>query len=152
MLTLGAIFFLGQVTVAQPKARVTPATLQLNRGVFQRLGVRKLKRVSNVSRKWVFDRRINVSVVRPIKLDPYAALDVNLHPRIEGAKIAVEDQGERGTCTIFATKFLAEYEMARQHDFVISFRLNQEYMNWAANKAEGANWDGSSFPAVCDGL
>lgn len=107
----------------------------------------------NVVRDWVLPKVVGVPKVPLVKIETfYTGLDAEMVSTTRRARLAIEDQGARGTCTIFATKFLAEYEIARQAKFRSATRLNPEYLNWAANAATNTSGDGSSFPAVVTGL
>ena len=66
---------------------------------------------------------------------PKGKLNADLLPNIEAAKLPMEDQGERGTCVLFATKFLLEYEYAREKNFKKSFRFNPEFLLWAVRNS-----------------
>ncbi|MFX8879547.1 hypothetical protein ABTM72_19370, partial [Acinetobacter baumannii] len=91
-------------------------------------GVRKL-RVQPVKRDWVLKGlSVPTGPIKVTGVSPFALMNAELVTKIRKAGIAIEDQGDRGTCTIFATKFLTEYEWARQHKFASSVRLNPEYL------------------------
>jgi len=72
--------------------------------------------------------------------------EVDLRPTIVKRGLAIRDQGNRGTCTVFATTFLLEYERAGitgVHGAADA--LSEEYLNWAGNKATGEDADGGFF-------
>ncbi len=72
--------------------------------------------------------------------------EVDLRPTIKSRGLAIRDQGNRGTCTVFATTFLIEYERAGitgVHG--TADKLSEEYLNWAGNKATGEDADGGFF-------
>jgi len=73
-----------------------------------------------------------------------------LRPLFEKHGITVKDQGKRPTCSIFAMVGLIEFERAN----VLGEKtpLSVDYLNWAANKTEGADWDGSFFHFAIDGM
>ncbi|MDR1722829.1 MAG: C1 family peptidase, partial [Tannerella sp.] len=73
-----------------------------------------------------------------------------LRPLFEEYGISVKDQGNRGTCSIFAVVGLIEFE--RAHVLKDTTRLSVEYLNWAANRIEGVDEDGSFFHFAIDGL
>lgn len=45
-------------------------------------------------------------------IPPELAPEVDLRPKIRAYGLNVRDQGTRGTCTVFATPFLIEYQRA----------------------------------------
>ncbi len=73
-----------------------------------------------------------------------------LRPLFEQYGITVKSQGSRGTCSIFALVGLIEFERAN----VLGEKepLSVEYLNWAANRVEGQDADGSFFHFAIDGL
>ena len=87
----------------------------------------------------------------PITVDsfvyPAGKLTADLLPNIEKANLEIEDQGERGTCTLFASKFLIEYENARAQNFKKTYRYNPEYLLWTIRDCtpnyirDGAQYD-----------
>jgi len=79
------------------------------------------------------------------------APEVDLRPEIKSRGLQVRDQGNRGTCTVFATTFLLEYQragMAGEHG---ADALSEEYLNWAGNKATGEDSDGGFFTKFISG-
>jgi hypothetical protein len=80
------------------------------------------------------------------------APEVDLRPIIMRRGLAVRDQGNRGTCTVFATTFLIEYQraaMTSAHGSAAA--LSEEYLNWAGNKATGEDSDGGRFTKMITG-
>jgi hypothetical protein len=76
---------------------------------------------------------------------------VDLRPEIEKLGLAVRDQGEnRGTCSVFATTFLIEYQTARTKG-VKNLNLSEEYLNWAKNRANKTDVDGGKFTDIIRG-
>lgn len=75
---------------------------------------------------------------------------MDLRPLFETYGISVKDQGTRGTCSVFTLVGLIEFERAN----VLGDKtpLSVEYLNWAANKIEGKDADGSFFHFAIDGL
>ena len=73
-----------------------------------------------------------------------------LRPLFEQYSITVKDQGSRGTCSIHAIIGLIEFERAN----VLGDKtpLSVEYLNWAANRIEGVDADGSFFHYAVDGM
>jgi len=60
---------------------------------------------------------------------------VDLQPNFERWHLSPRNQEDRGTCPVFATVGIIEYELARvrgEHT-----RLSVEYLNWAANGGTG---------------
>lgn len=80
-----------------------------------------------------------------------ATPEVDLRPRIRQDGLAVRDQGNRGTCTVFATTFLLEYQKAGMAGATGGRNLSEEYLNWAGNKATGEDADGGFFTKFISG-
>jgi hypothetical protein len=78
-------------------------------------------------------------------IPPELAPEVDLRPKIAAYRLHVRDQGSRGTCTVFATAFLIEYQRAGLADAPHRLDLSEEYLNWAGNKATGEDADGGFF-------
>jgi hypothetical protein len=76
--------------------------------------------------------------------------EVDLRPEIETLGLAIRDQGDRGTCSVFATTFLIEYQTARRTG-VKGLDLSEEYLNWAKNRANKTNVDGGKFDDIIHG-
>jgi hypothetical protein len=76
--------------------------------------------------------------------------DVDLRPGIEKLGLIVKDQGNRGTCSVFATTFLIEYQAARAQQ-ANGFDLSEEYLNWAKNQANKTDFDGGKFSDIIRG-
>ena len=87
-----------------------------------------------------------------IRFQPSAAIapKVDLRPEIEKFGLAIRDQGNRATCSVFATTFLIEY-----HDALTSgkknIELSEEYLNWAKNRANKTDVDGGKFTDIIRG-
>jgi Papain family cysteine protease len=77
-------------------------------------------------------------------------LEVDLRPEIDKLALPVKDQGPRGTCSIFATTFLIEYQAARAQRPNGS-DLSEEYLNWAKNQANRTDFDGGKFSDIIRG-
>lgn len=73
-----------------------------------------------------------------------------LRPLFEKYGIDVKDQEKRGTCSIFTLVGIIEFERANILGEKIA--LSPEYLNWAANKVEGVNADGSYFHFAIEGM
>ena len=79
------------------------------------------------------------------------APEVDLRPEIERLGLAIRDQGaNRGTCSVFATTFLIEYQAARTKKMK-NLDLSEEYLNWAKNRANKTNFDGGFFTDIIRG-
>ena len=78
------------------------------------------------------------------------AQEKTLRPLLEKHGITVKDQGDRPTCSIFTMVGLIEFERAN----VLGEKtpLSVDYLNWAANKIEGVDMDGSFFHFAIDGM
>jgi len=61
--------------------------------------------------------------------------------------IAIRNQGNRGTCSVFAITFLLEYMYARNENYR-SPDFSEEYLNYASNLAIGQYSDGGFFDAL----
>jgi len=77
--------------------------------------------------------------------------EVDLRPKIRSYGLHVRDQGSRGTCTVFATTFLIEYQRAGMSAPDPHY-LSEEYLNWAGNKATGEDQDGGFFTKYISGF
>ena len=75
---------------------------------------------------------------------------VNLRPLFEQYGLTASNQGARGTCGVFATTGMIEFE--RAHALKEVNRLSQEYLNWAADMAEGIRADGALLEHLMEGL
>jgi len=75
---------------------------------------------------------------------------VDLRPEIERLGLAVRDQGNRATCSVFATTFLIEYQTARTKG-LRDLNLSEEYLNWAKNRANKTDFDGGKFTDIIRG-
>lgn len=79
------------------------------------------------------------------------APEVDLRPEIRSRGLQVREQGNRGTCTVFATTFLIEYQRAGMTGAHGGDALSEEYLNWAGNKATGEDSDGGFFTKFISG-
>ena len=77
-------------------------------------------------------------------------LEVDLRPVIEKLGLTVKDQGNRGTCSVFATTFLIEYQTARAQK-ATGPDLSEDYLNWAKNQANKTDVDGGKFSDIIRG-
>ncbi len=80
----------------------------------------------------------------------HIAPEVDLRPEIRKLRLAVRDQGNRGTCSVFATTFLIEFQTARTKK-VMGLKLSEEYLNWAKNRANKTDFDGGKFTDIIRG-
>jgi hypothetical protein len=87
-----------------------------------------------------------------VPFQPSASLkpDVDLRPEIDRLGLAVKDQGNRATCSVFATTFLIEYQAARAQK-TNGVDLSEEYLNWAKNQANKTDVDGGKFSDIIRG-
>jgi len=87
-----------------------------------------------------------------IRFQPSAPIapKVDLRPEIEKFGLAVRDQGNRATCSVFATTFLIEYHAAVTSG-VKDIELSEEYLNWAKNRASKTDVDGGKFTDIIRG-
>jgi C1A family cysteine protease len=75
---------------------------------------------------------------------------VDLRPRFAEWRLTQRFQGERGTCSVFATVEAVEFALANctgkgEH-------LSVEFANWAANSATGRKDDGDFFHNIIRGI
>ncbi|HEY9086103.1 MAG TPA: C1 family peptidase [Candidatus Tyrphobacter sp.] len=77
--------------------------------------------------------------------------EVDLRSRIRVRGLHVRDQGNRGTCTVFATTFLIEYQRAGMPGTPPGLDLSEEYLNWAGNRATAEDQDGGFFTKFISG-
>jgi Papain family cysteine protease len=79
--------------------------------------------------------------------------EVDLRPQIRARGLHIRNQGNRGTCTVFATTFLIEYQKAGMPGQPPGLALSEEYLNWAANKVNGKPYfDGGFFTKMIPGF
>jgi len=78
--------------------------------------------------------------------------EVDLRPKIRKYVIPIRNQGNRSTCTVFATTFLIEYQKAGMTGVPGGHILSEEYLNWAGNKATGGDSDGGFFTKFIPGF
>lgn len=72
------------------------------------------------------------------------AQEKDLRPLFEKYNIGIYNQGERGTCSVFALTGLLEFEYAHTLGRTV-VPLSVEYLNWASNKIDGETEDGTYF-------
>jgi len=87
-----------------------------------------------------------------IRFQPSAVIapKVDLRPQIEKFGLAIRDQGNRATCSVFATTFLIEYQSAITSG-TKNIELSEEYLNWAKNRASKTDVDGGKFTDIISG-
>jgi hypothetical protein len=84
--------------------------------------------------------------------EPGYEAEVDLRPQIRARGLHVRNQGNRGTCTVFATTFLVEYQHAGLTKATPGLALSEEYLNWAANRVNGKPfYDGGMFTKMIPG-
>jgi hypothetical protein len=79
------------------------------------------------------------------------APEVDLRPKIRQFGLPIRNQGNRGTCTVFATTFLIEYQKASMAGSTGARVLSEEYLNWAGNKVAHETSDGGFFTKFIPG-
>jgi hypothetical protein len=75
---------------------------------------------------------------------------VDLRPAIASLGLDVRQQGERGTCSVFAMTFLLEYTYATRLTTGAD-DLSEEYLNYVTNLVTGTNADGDFFDKLNGG-
>jgi C1A family cysteine protease len=75
---------------------------------------------------------------------------VDLRPEFKRLKLSQRRQGERGTCSVFATVEAIEFAIGRATGHAP--RLSVEFANWAANAATKRNDDGDFFHNIMRGV
>ena len=85
--------------------------------------------------------------IEPVVFNSLNQPEVDLRPTIREMNIPIRDQGNRGTCSIFAMTFLIEYMYAKQFG-VKHYLYSEEYLNDVKNLANGDNWDGGMFTDI----
>jgi len=68
---------------------------------------------------------------------------VDLRPDWERWRLPLKSQGARGTCSVFAITAAIEHAVARRTGKGV--RLSEEFLNAAANRADGSREDGGFF-------
>lgn len=91
-------------------------------------------------------RQLNIAIA-DIPFGSANKPDVDLRPNIKQFGIGIENQGDRGTCSVFALTFLIEYMYAK-NQFQMDSSLSEEYLNYASNLAIGQYSDGGFFDAL----
>jgi C1A family cysteine protease len=76
------------------------------------------------------------------------AKKVDLRPEISRRDIKIDNQGNRGTCSVFAMTFLLEYSYTGYTSRPGFNNLSQEYLNHMANKATNKTDDGDFFSSI----
>ena len=77
--------------------------------------------------------------------------DVDLRPEIAALGLSIRpNQGDRGTCSVFATTFLLEFMYAKNYGFKAP-DFSEEYLNYASNLAIGQKVDGGFFDQLDQG-
>jgi hypothetical protein len=89
--------------------------------------------------------------IEPVAFDSRNQPEVDLRPTIHKMEIPIRNQGNRGTCSIFATTFLIDYMYAKDRD-VKHELFSEEYLNDVKNLATGDDWDGGMFTDIYTGF
>jgi uncharacterized membrane protein (DUF485 family) len=96
-------------------------------------------------------KRIVAQPINVVVADIVAELanqpDVDLRPKINQFGIAIRNQGNRGTCSVFALTFVLEYMYAWRENYH-NPDFSEEYLNYASNLAIGQYDDGGFFDAL----
>jgi hypothetical protein len=99
-------------------------------------------------------RQVRAEPVRihidPIVWETLNRPDVDLRRAIAAMGIAIRDQGNRGTCSVFAMTFLLEYAYGKNFGYRTP-DFSEEYLNDVKNLATGDNWDGGFFTDINEG-
>ena len=94
----------------------------------------------------VIARPFNINIA-DIVIELVNQPDADLRPNIKQFGIGIRNQGNRGTCSVFAMTFLLEYMYAKNQIYM-SPDFSEEYLNYASNKAIGQYADGGFFDAL----
>ena len=76
---------------------------------------------------------------------------VDFRQSIDHCGLPVHNQGNRGTCTIFASTFLIEYMTCKTVRLRSKLDFSEEYLNAVANRVSGNKVDGSNFQEAAPG-
>jgi hypothetical protein len=77
--------------------------------------------------------------------------DIDLRPEIATLGIAIRpNQGDRGTCSVFAMTFLLEFMYAKNYALK-NANFSEEYLNYVSNLAVGQQVDGGFFDQLDKG-
>lgn len=141
--------------LAQPQTRRTqpPSNYRFNPSLISTL---KLKDASTHrspirTQEWVLGKldtssaTFNQAILNALKPD------ADLRSQITSYGLAVKDQGDRGTCSVFAMTFLLEYNWASWGE-KNKTQLSEEYLNWATNKTVNNQNDGDFFKNISKGF
>lgn len=141
--------------------RIFAAVLLLTSGlIFTGCGLERNKEADSVSLTEGL-ASLRASRVRPIPARPIlfpiprpiftvdTKPDIDLRSSIVQLGLSVRSQGSRGTCSVFATTFLIEYEMS--HNINASLDLSEEFLNYASNHAINDYSDGGFFDELNQG-
>jgi hypothetical protein len=88
--------------------------------------------------------------IDPVLFDAMGKPEVDLRPSIASMGIAIRDQGNRGTCSVFAMTFLLEYAYGKHFGYKTP-DFSEEYLNDVKNLATGDDWDGGFFTDIDKG-
>jgi len=88
--------------------------------------------------------------IDPVIFDEIGKPEVDLRPSIHSMGIAIRNQGDRGTCSVFAMTFLLEYAYGKHFGYKTP-DFSEEYLNDVKNLATGDDWDGGFFTDIDKG-
>jgi len=74
--------------------------------------------------------------------------DADLRPKIKQYALQVKAQGDRNTCSVFATNFLHEFLWATQKNMGMGADFSEEYLNYVKNVACNIKKDGGFFSEI----
>jgi hypothetical protein len=89
--------------------------------------------------------------INPVTFEPHNQPEVDLRPHIASMGITIRDQGNRGTCSVFAMTFLLEYAYGNHYGYRTP-DFSEEYLNDVKNLATGDDWDGGFFTRYRQGI
>ncbi|HEX8463750.1 MAG TPA: hypothetical protein VF627_03960 [Abditibacterium sp.] len=77
-------------------------------------------------------------------------LEVDLSPLFERWSLSLKAQRMRDTCAVFTVTGALEFALSK--NLGEGVRFSEEYLNWAANDANGDRADGATFPQLQRGF
>jgi hypothetical protein len=145
-LSLPALAWAGPLLAASNDVRGVPAPLGAAGGTANTGSSRVALPEPKMPRPFtaVMPEHVRMAPIAPGSLyAPYR----DLRPAVAKAGIVVRNQGARPTCSVFAMTFLLEY-VYRVKLYTPDLDLSEEYLNRAANLANGTNSDGDFFDRI----
>jgi hypothetical protein len=94
-----------------------------------------------------------VSAIEPgrgVPLSTPTTKNVDLRNKIGGFGIAIRDQGQRNTCSVYATTFLLEYETAKATNQK-GLDFSEDYLNAVTDMVTNTKDDGDFFANIVNG-